>query len=285
MDYQPRLRRPLLDISFYLLTFGGVIVTLSAYQWLPGVLAPVWVLGVILYLGFGLPRWQGRDIAVARAEQAKLTEREKWGFYSRDREGPWLNYINYPLLRIHQPCKGKFFYSEWLIIHDGLIIVNPGYSEVDQKSGTVSYDFTSKRTYAWDGCTPKRWFFWFSLFGTPDWQRCLLKVLTLKMVGNKRYKAIYRDVFWQQAHHASLVHDALYQYLDNLPLAKKEVDALFCDMLKECDFSTPMSFAYRMAVRFFGAKGVDENAPAENSKLKIRDFNIEHQIDHTVCAE
>lgn len=42
-----------------------------------------------------------------------------------------------------------------------------------------------------------------------------------------------KQVFWQRSHHASLVHDALYQYLHTLPISKTAVDQLFYDML--CD--------------------------------------------------
>lgn len=275
MEYKPPLNRPLFDISFYSLSLVGVLVTLYAYRYLPDRLVPFLTFGLLLYLGFGLPRWQGRKIALARAETAKKAEHSKWGIHSRDREGPWLNYINFTLLCFYEPCKQKYFYSEWLVIHDGMIIVNPGYSEVDRNKKTVRYDLESNRTYAWDGCTPKRWFFWFSLFGTPDGLLRLLQVFSVEKIGKNHYKSVRREVFWQQAHHASLVHDALYQYLDSIPLAKKQVDALFYTMLTECGFSRPMAFIYRMAVRFFGAGGIKENTPANNSEYSVLDLNID----------
>ena len=85
--------------------------------------------------------------------------------------------------------------------------------------------------YAWDGCTPK-----FSLFdvviGTPDG------------VPNQVTKK-------PKAYYASLVHDALYQFLDlDLPLSRAQADRVFLEILTRDRFA-PRSIYYA-AVRVFG---------------------------------
>jgi hypothetical protein len=48
--------------------------------------------------------------------------------------------------------------------------------------------------------------------------------------------------------HASLVHDALYQYLDNIPLSKNEVDQLFYQMLLEAGMPKIIAIGYHLFV-------------------------------------
>ncbi|MGR3292723.1 MAG: DUF1353 domain-containing protein [Candidatus Scalindua sp.] len=267
----PKLRRPWFDISFIILTFIGIGVILSVYVYYPKLILQVSIVGIALYLGFGIPRWQGGKIRKERARNAKIDESDKWGFHSRDREGPWLNYIDYPLVKRTDYANNKYFYSEWLMIHDGFIIVNPGKPDVKLKEKTVDYDFAVKRAYAWDGCTPKRWFFWFSLIGTPDWGQKIENVKTIKKAKDDKYviKEKQTPPFWQRAHHASLIHDVLYQYLDTIPISKRNVDRLFYKMLKESDVSWFIARLYHFGVRYFGAFEIGENAPKENSELKF----------------
>jgi len=262
--HEPRLRRPWFDISYLLLTIAVALAVPVAWFLHPGAMAALLAGGAVLYLGFGLPRFHNRRIANQRAREAKRREKQKWGFCSRDREGPWINYIDYPLVVKAACAVGKRFYSEWLIVHDGYVVVNPGPSIVDRERGSVKYDFSSKRAYAWDGCTPKRWFFWVALLGTPDWG---LRRLQVKTVGAKG-EIETKDVLWQKAHHASLVHDAFYQYLDTVPVAKRDVDKLFNAMLKESGFSPFLAKIYHLAVRFFGAADVGEDEPGDNSALQ-----------------
>jgi hypothetical protein len=85
--------------------------------------------------------------------------------------------------------------------------------------------------YAWDGCTPK-----FALFdiviGIPDG------------VPNERTKK-------PKAYYASLLHDALYQFLDaGLPLSRYEADRIFLELLERDRFAPrPIYYA---AVRLLG---------------------------------
>lgn len=85
--------------------------------------------------------------------------------------------------------------------------------------------------YAWDGCTPK-----FSVadivFGTPD---------GIPSEVTKKPKTYY----------ASLLHDALYQFLDaDLPLSRKQADAVFMEIMRRDRFAPLWIYFY--AVRAFG---------------------------------
>lgn len=103
-------------------------------------------LGSIIYLGFSLPKSIGREERMRRARAAKRSELEEWGFHGRDREGPWLNYIDFPLVHYSPVLRDVQFYSEWLIVHKGLIVINPGIATPDLKAGEARYDFSRRRT-------------------------------------------------------------------------------------------------------------------------------------------
>lgn len=87
--------------------------------------------------------------------------------------------------------------------------------------------------YAWDGCTPKWSLFDLAIIGVPDGH---IDVRSMKPF-------TYR---------ASMVHDALYQYLDSVPVTKAAIDRLFFRMLG--DFR-PRHLYYFM-VRHFGGRGI-----------------------------
>lgn len=252
---QPKLRRPYFDALFKVITVLGLVILAGSWKLAPALLVPSLLIGGLIYLGFGLPRWVGWAERQDRARHAKKAEQAKWGFHSRDREGPWLNYVDYPLLTKSPIAHDKYFYSEWLIIHNGWIVVNPGPTKNDPDKATkeVEYDFTVRRTYAWDGCSPKRWFFWIALFGTPDWGDTLENIVTINDQGDKEYAKV---VLWQRAHHASLVHDALYQYLDEIPIDKQDVNQLFREMLEQSGFCPWIASIYYHATQLFGANDV-----------------------------
>ena len=273
----PQLR-PTIDISYYLVTILGVIIVIILYFSYRELIFFSLILGLIVYLGFGLPIWHGQEVRREMACKYKEFEFKKWKFYSRDREGQWINYIDYPLIKESQMyVQGKRFYSEWLIIHDGIIIVNPGYSEVNIDNQEVEYNFANNKIYAWDGCTPKRWFFWLALIGTPDWEQRLenIRIFDKKSMSVNNSKS----VLWQKAHHASLVHDALYQYLSEIPISKRDVDQLFFEMLLESGVSLEIAKIYHLAVRFFGARDIEQDDPKNNSELRLMNslegFNAE----------
>ena len=62
----------------------------------------------------------------------------------------------------------------------------------------------NEKGYSWDGCSPKKSFFNLFIFGTPD--------------GHIDYRTNLPFT-----HDASLFHDALYQYLDSVPIPKKRL--------------------------------------------------------------
>jgi hypothetical protein len=250
-----------------LLLVGGVLIIFLLFNY-PHLIITFIILGIIICTGFYLPRHISWQIREQRALQAKTQEIEKWGFSSRDREGPWINYIDYPLLYKSPIAIDKYFYSDWLVIENGNIIVNPGANTYSKEAGTVSYNLKSPRTYAWDGCTPKRLFYWFALIGTPDWWHKELKIKKLTSSG----QIIEKTVFWQVALHASLVHDALYQYLDNIPIAKQEVDRLFYSMLLEAQLPHFLANIYLFAVVKFGANEVSANESKRNSTYSCATF-------------
>jgi hypothetical protein len=90
---------------------------------------------------------------------------------------------------------------------------------------------TVTKDYAWDGCTPKACLFDI-VFGVPD-----------GVVDSRTGQP--------KAYHASLVHDALYQFLrDGLPFTRRQADAFFLALLRETGFGPRR--LYWLAVRAFG---------------------------------
>lgn len=95
---------------------------------------------------------------------------------------------------------------------------------------------TVNKGYAWDGCTPKFSFFDFFVVGTPD-----------GILSDRTGKP--------KAYHASLVHDALYQFLPDLPpeepvYTRKMADDIFFNILEDARFAPRR--LYWLAVRLFG---------------------------------
>lgn len=263
---QPKVTK--MDMSMKVALLIGAGLLLFLFWFYPNLIRLSLYAGCFVCLGLFLPRQAGWNIRDRRAKKSKQSELQKWGFASRDREGPWINYIDYPLVRNESSANDKFFYSDWLVIDDGKIIVNPGTSEVNLESKTVSYDLTQPKAYAWDGCTPKRLFFWLALIGTPDWWHGEHTVQSITQQG----QLVEKKVFWQLCMHASLVHDALYQYLDTIPLTKVQVDQLFHDMLIEAGMPSFMAKVYHWAVDKFGANDVYPDTAQPNSDFSNSDF-------------
>jgi hypothetical protein len=96
-----------------------------------------------------------------------------------------------------------------------------------QRSGII----TVTQGYAWNGCSPKFCLFDF-LIGTPE-------------------GVVHKDSEKPKTYYASLVHDALYQFLEKeLPLDRKQADGAFLRLMKESEFAP--ATLYWLAVRLFG---------------------------------
>ncbi|MFO1418156.1 MAG: hypothetical protein U1E83_05750 [Methylotetracoccus sp.] len=262
-------RHPLLNVAIYVPLALGIAVLGAAWLSYPPALRSLLVVGVLVLLGFGLPRWIGGRERARRAAQALDRERLKWGFHGRDRDGAWINYIDRPLVVTSECAKGRYFYGERLVIHDGWIVVNPGESLIDKATQTVIYRPDRRQTYAWDGCTPKLWFYWLGLLGTPDWWVHLEPVQFIDEHGALVASPDANTTLWPLAHHASLVHDALYQYLGVIPITKREVDAQFETMLRASGFIGPVASLYHLAVRWFGGRDVAPDDRADNSPRRV----------------
>ncbi|MFI4924217.1 MAG: hypothetical protein ACHQJ7_03635 [Vicinamibacteria bacterium] len=90
---------------------------------------------------------------------------------------------------------------------------------------------TVTRGYTWNGCSPK-FFVLDLLFGTPE------GVVNARTGQRKTY-------------YASMVHDALYQFLaDGLPLTRVQADHCFLFLMRESSFR--LASLYWLFVRAFG---------------------------------
>ena len=90
---------------------------------------------------------------------------------------------------------------------------------------------TVTQGYAWNGCSPK-FLVLDLLFGTPE-------------------GAVHVRTERPKTYYASLVHDALYQFLpEGLPMTRRQADRVFLDLLEEAEFS--LARVYWLAVRLFG---------------------------------
>ncbi len=96
-----------------------------------------------------------------------------------------------------------------------------------ETSGTI----TITNGYAWNGCSPK-FCLWDLLIGTPD-------------------GVVHAVTGRPKTYYASLVHDALYQFLpDGLPLTRRDADAFFLRLLAESEFAP--RWLYWAVVRAIG---------------------------------
>jgi hypothetical protein len=135
---------------------------------------------------------------------------------------------NFPwIFKIHEDFRfrsrhiGKEFDSRWLRLEpDGMVIVK-----------------ANEKGYAWDGCTPKWSLLGLVIVGTPDGH---VDIRTEKPL----------------TYYASLVHDVFYQYLEHVPVSKKEIDRQFYEMLREAGF--PLAGIYYLFVSLFGGLGIKQ---------------------------
>ncbi len=133
----------------------------------------------------------------------------------KDSPTKWLMKISEPFT-CQTGIKGYSFKNEWIeITPDGTL--------------TIFASEEEGKEYAWDGCTPKLCVFG-RVIGTPD----------------GRIGADGRPITWK----ASLVHDALYQFIQYHKIPRKQIDDLFLANLREADFQA--AWLYWAAVRTFG---------------------------------
>jgi hypothetical protein len=96
---------------------------------------------------------------------------------------------------------------------------------------TADGTITVTRGYAWDGCTPKK---------------CVLDVVVGIPDG-----VVYLPTGRPKTYYASLVHDALYQFLPvGLPLSRAQADRCFLLLMTDHRFAP--RYVYYWAVRAFG---------------------------------
>jgi len=146
-------------------------------------------------------------------------------YKGRPRKFPWIFKITEDY-RHQSDILGRAFNSEWLRLdEDGLITVK-----------------ANNNGYAWDGCTPKFNLLDIVVVGVPD------GIIDIKTMKPKTY-------------YASLVHDAFYQYLEDVPVTKSEVDRLFFEMLGEFWLRR----VYYFMVKHFGARGVKQRGITNSS--------------------
>jgi hypothetical protein len=107
-------------------------------------------------------------------------------------------------------------------------------------------------SYAWDGCSPKK--NWLDItWGTPDGR---LDFKTKKPI----------------TYYASLFHDAIYQFKNEIPISRKEADIIFKLMLKDAGFYWWR--VYYWMVRLFGWLYGDWKHKTTQKGLKIKEIKL-----------
>ncbi|KZX79330.1 hypothetical protein A3715_19585 [Oleiphilus sp. HI0009] len=221
-------------------------------------------LGLLVVLGWYVPKWMTSDVDERRGITAKQKELNKWGYYSRDKDGPWIYSISKPVVLKAPELESEVFLSEWLIIKDGNIVINPGKSTIDDNNVKYRYGTTS---YAWDGCTPKSNWWFVAILGTPDWIKQEYTIQTLKKNAECVNDVETMDVYWNTTAYASLVHDALYQYLHVIKSSKEQVDKLFYRLLIESNMPKWLAKCYLGFVKCLGGKNVVKQKNSNKRKL------------------
>lgn len=90
---------------------------------------------------------------------------------------------------------------------------------------------TVMKGYSWNGCSPKFCLFDLNI-GTPD-------------------GVVHKCTGRPKTYYASLVHDALYQFLrEKCPVSRRQADAFFLQLMKDDDFC--LRHIYWLGVRLFG---------------------------------
>lgn len=119
-----------------------------------------------------------------------------------------------------------------------------------EKQGTI----TVTAGYTWNGCSPKI---------------CVLDILLGTPDG-----VVHTETGRPKAYYASLVHDALYQFLhEAAPLTRRDADRFFLRLLKESDFLP--AHLYWLVVRAIGWlvwRGTEMKREWHGSKERVAEF-------------
>jgi hypothetical protein len=118
--------------------------------------------------------------------------------------------------------------SGWAIAEDRYFLDKDGVVRlIIERGGRI----TVTKGYCWNGCSPKGVVFDL-LIGTPD-------------------GAVYEPTGRPKSYFASLVHDALYQFLGaDSPVTRRQADDAFLKLLRDSEFR--LRWVYWMAVRVGG---------------------------------
>lgn len=123
-------------------------------------------------------------------------------------------FVEYNIVKYKTNLIGREYSNEWISINKrGLITITP-----------------ISTGYAWDGCSPKKDVLDL-LIGTPD---------------GKTDKDTNKPI----TYYASLLHDCIYQFKDEIDISRYEADQLFKLLLKNKNFF--WSNVYYRCVRLFG---------------------------------
>ncbi|MEH0153879.1 hypothetical protein V6R21_07005 [Limibacter armeniacum] len=145
----------------------------------------------------------------------------------------------------------KFVVTEDVWIQTSLKDISFENDWISFENGIIRLKGTNKQGYAWDGCSPKK--IWLDLvWGTPDGRLDERTELPL-------------------TYYASLFHDAIYQFKDEIVISRKEADLLFRQMMKETGFvwSGMYYFFVRMFGGFYGKWLKKESAP----KVEVKTYS------------
>jgi hypothetical protein len=126
--------------------------------------------------------------------------------------GKVYKYVHHEDVHIKTNIIDRPFANEWLRIDN---------------DGTITVLASREGGYAWDGCSPK-WHFLDLMFGTPDGR---FDHTTEKQI----------------TYYASMFHDVMYQFKEQIPLSRLEADIIFQLNLMKAKFLL-------QALYFFGVR-------------------------------
>lgn len=186
-----------------------------------------------------MSRFQNCDYSCSLAEVTILVFKSLDSFYGLQKSILILVTLRVPQGETGMTCKNtvKWLYrSDKNFIWQSDLRVNKDYVFRD-KNGIIRLiietdgRLTVTRGYAWNGCSPKICIFDL-LIGTPD-------------------GAVYEPTGRPKTYFASMVHDALYQFLDSeAPITQEQADKCFLQLMEESEFI--LAGIYWIAVRMFG---------------------------------